>query len=184
MSTSHSRRRINVYDFTSLRVRPDGTRVLPPTEPSASASGSTQYRSKHSGTTFKDASGNWIAYDAGGTARIPKRRKVRDDTSEEEGEEHGENGHGEDEEAGSADGSGDLKREKGEDSGKKTNKKSKTRKKKPLNELKDNRSLKRRKFEQDMSFLDPTVAELQPELNLPPSVSFVFNCCALHDCGV
>ena len=89
-----------------------------------------------------------------------------------------ENGYGEDEEARRADGNEDAKEE---NSGKKTSKKSKMRKRRPVNELKDNRSLKRRRFEQDMSFLDPTVAELQPELNLPASVSF---CCASHDCSV
>lgn len=57
----------SVYDLTSLRLHPDGTRVLRPAL----------------GTAIRDTRGNLIASDAGGTGTAPRYRRVREDTGGE-----------------------------------------------------------------------------------------------------
>ncbi|KAJ7601039.1 hypothetical protein C8J56DRAFT_1157277 [Mycena floridula] len=73
-------RNSTVYDFTNLRLHPDGTRVkLKATEIA---------RPRTAKYSTRDSRGNWIAQDAGGLGNVPKRRKLADSSDEEaEGEE-------------------------------------------------------------------------------------------------
>ena len=62
------RRRTTVHDVASLRVHPDGTRVQ---NTQAKSDGSTTAPRPHRGrNVVRDAKGNWIASDAGGSAFI------------------------------------------------------------------------------------------------------------------
>ena len=61
-------RKSTVYDYSDLRLHPDGTRVY---------QRSTNLRPKFAQCTVEDARSNWIATDAGGSVRVPlfKRKK-------------------------------------------------------------------------------------------------------------
>lgn len=66
-----SGRRLNtVYDYSSLRIHPDGSRV---------EQSSRNLRPRTSRTSIQDSRGNWIARDAGGLGTIGWYRKVRED---------------------------------------------------------------------------------------------------------
>jgi len=71
-----SRRRSSAYDFASLRLHPDGTRV--------SQSSSTNRNPRNSRLTLQDSRGNWIARDAAGLTTVPKYRRVRQLAQDEE----------------------------------------------------------------------------------------------------
>ena len=71
-------RKSTVYDFSDLRLRPNGTRVYQK---------STNLRPKLARSTVQVARSNWIATDAGGSAKVPlfkKRKRVNPDEEEEE----------------------------------------------------------------------------------------------------
>ena len=76
MSSSH-RRRSSAYDFASLRLHPDGTRV--------SQSSSTNRNPRNSQLTIQDPRGNWFARDAAGLITIPKYRRVRQIQEDDQG---------------------------------------------------------------------------------------------------
>lgn len=59
---SSSRRKNTVYDLASLRLRPDGTKAT---------------RSRNAKLAAKDALGNWLALDAGGSGKLKTRRASR-----------------------------------------------------------------------------------------------------------
>jgi hypothetical protein len=59
-----------VYDYSSLRIHPDGSRV---------AQSSKNSRPRASRTSIQDSRGNWIARDAGGLGIIGRYRKVREE---------------------------------------------------------------------------------------------------------
>ena len=70
-----------VYDYTSLRIHPDGSRVN---------QSSRNLRPRIARVAVRDARGNWIARDAGGSAAIRRYRTVRGGTPEgEQGEDFG-----------------------------------------------------------------------------------------------
>ena len=74
MSTS-SHRLSTVYDYTSLRIHPDGSRVN---------QSSHNLRPRIARGAVRDSRGNWIARDAGGLATVKKYTSVRDEASDEE----------------------------------------------------------------------------------------------------
>lgn len=79
-----SRRNTTVYDLADLRLHPDGTRVHDGSKTQINASGRTK---RNIGKTVQDFRGAWIAQDAGGPARVPKRprlKKPRDAEDEDE----------------------------------------------------------------------------------------------------
>lgn len=66
-----SGRRLNtVYDYSSLRIHPDGSRV---------EQSSRNLRPRTSRTSIQDSRGNWIARDAGGLGIIRRYRRVREE---------------------------------------------------------------------------------------------------------
>lgn len=65
-----TRRRTTVYDLADLRLHPDGSRVQQSSESNLRAG------ARHSASTVQDSRGNWVASDAGGSARVVKRKKV------------------------------------------------------------------------------------------------------------
>jgi hypothetical protein len=67
VSESTARRRSTVYDFSTLRLHPDGSRV---TIKSPTASGLCDTRTR---TTGRDTRGNRVARDAAGLGVVPKR---------------------------------------------------------------------------------------------------------------
>lgn len=70
-----SGRRLNtVYDYSSLRIHPDGSRV---------EQSSRNLRPRTSRTSIQDSRGNWIARDAGGLGTIGRYRRVREETDGE-----------------------------------------------------------------------------------------------------
>ncbi|KAF9261739.1 hypothetical protein L218DRAFT_1045498 [Marasmius fiardii PR-910] len=68
-------RQNTVYDLTSLRLHPDGTRVLQ-TE--------SNRRLRVSKQSVLDLQGNWIASDAGGSGRVTRYRTLRQEGKERE----------------------------------------------------------------------------------------------------
>ena len=75
MYSESSHRLSTVYDYSSLRIHPDGSRVN---------QSSHNHRPRKSRKSVQDSRGNWFARDAGGSATVGKYRKVRDETSEGE----------------------------------------------------------------------------------------------------
>ncbi|KAF9458470.1 hypothetical protein BDZ94DRAFT_1270532 [Collybia nuda] len=67
-------RRSTVYDYSSLRIHPDGSRVEQSTR---------NLRPRTSRTTIKDSRGNWIARDAGGLGIVGRYKRVREETDGE-----------------------------------------------------------------------------------------------------
>lgn len=63
-----------VYDFASLRLHPDGSRVNQT---------SRNFHPRHARVSAQDARGNWFARDAAGSGVVGRYKKVRD---EKEGE--------------------------------------------------------------------------------------------------
>ena len=76
--SSSKQRRNTVYDSTALRIHHDDFRI-----PSAE----TNYRYKRDKKITRDVRGNWVAKDAGGTAKVPWYKKVEDEDEGGEGEE-------------------------------------------------------------------------------------------------
>lgn len=69
-------RKSTVYDYSDLRLHPDGTRVYQK---------STNLRPKLAQGTIQDARLNWIATDAGGSANVPLFRKKKGSGLQEDG---------------------------------------------------------------------------------------------------
>lgn len=68
-----NRRLSTVYDYASLRLHRDGTRVQ-------QSDGNNSHKRQFA---VKDANGNWIATDAGGLGIVHRTRYVRQGTDEE-----------------------------------------------------------------------------------------------------
>lgn len=77
---SATKRRSTVHDLASLRLHPDGSKV---------ASAETNLQPRKGKYTTKDARGNWIAHDAGGTGQVKTRKKVRKDKEKKDTDEAG-----------------------------------------------------------------------------------------------
>lgn len=76
------KRRSTVHDLASLRLHPDGTKVV---------NTETNLRPRKAKYVVKDASGNWVARDAGGVGRVKKRRAATEDARQTDGEDEEEN---------------------------------------------------------------------------------------------
>jgi hypothetical protein len=144
-------RRTTIHDLAALRVHPDGTRVLPP--PIAALI------PRKSHQTIKDVRGNWIAHDAGGVGGIKRNKKKVTDEDEGDREEiqfSDEERDGEE--------TGSRKKNKGKGKEKDTGVRSSP---------KDPRTRKRRRFEHDLGFLEPSVTTTPAEVpeSLPPPSS-------------
>jgi hypothetical protein len=134
-----------VFDYSDLRLHPDGTRVY------QKASNRRPVLAK---VTVQDARANWIAKDAGGSARIAKYRKRTPKNAAEE-----------DVDAEEIDLSRELDdeagREKRQDeegvvqSGEDGSDTSQLRKKRAAKKPPDQRKFKRRKFEASYEYLEP-----------------------------
>jgi hypothetical protein len=136
-------RRTTIHDLTALRVHPDGTRVLPPP--------TSALKPRKSHRAVKDVRGNWIAHDAGGIEGIKRSKKKV--TDEDGGD--GEVSEGEE---------GSRRKQKGK--GKETTS--------ALGSSpKDPRTRKRRKFDHDLGFLEPSVGTTPADVttSLPPPSS-------------
>jgi len=154
-------RKSTVYDFSDLRLHPNGTRVYQK---------STNLRPKLARSTVQVARSNWIATDAGGSAKVPLFRKRK--RNNPEGEEK-ESEDGKVSASGPAGGEGSSV-EVDDDVDKKGKRKSKRQ---------DNRKAKRQKFLQTDDYLagvstsdvgrssDANSSSLPP----PSPVSFVFH---------
>ena len=69
-------RRSTVYDYSDLRLHPDGTRVLQQ---------SSNRRKQLAKVTVQTVQNQWIATDAGGSGKVPQfKRKRRDASAEQE----------------------------------------------------------------------------------------------------
>lgn len=137
-------RRTTIHDLAALRVHPDGTRVLPPTATS------TKPRKAH--RAVKDVRGNWIASDAGGTEGVKRSKRKVTDRDTGEGEVFELPGAEQDSEG---EGVGTTERKKG--------------KKRDIGlnfSPKDARTRKRKRFEHDLGFLEPTPL---PSVNTIPA---------------
>jgi hypothetical protein len=64
-----------VYDYSSLRIHPDGSRVNQSLR---------NLRPRIAKVSVQDPRGNWIARDAGGSAIVARHRTVRDEVSDGE----------------------------------------------------------------------------------------------------
>ena len=71
-------RKSTVFDYSDLRLHPDGTRVH---------QRSTNLRPKLAQSTIRGVRSNWIATDAGGSLKVPLFRKRKTVSLEEEQEE-------------------------------------------------------------------------------------------------
>lgn len=154
-----SHRLSTVYDYSSLRIHPDGSRVN---------QSSHNLRPRIAKVAVQDSRGNWIARDAGGSATVKRYRNVRDETSEGE---HFDFGNAEFDNAGSR----TRRKNKGKGTVKETT---------VVNRRERNgRSTeKRRKFTHDLEFLAEKPQVVGPPL--PSSVSTFFICwfSALSSC--
>jgi hypothetical protein len=77
MSTSTTRRRSTVHDFSTLRLHPDGSRVA---INSPTRTGPRDSRTRNTG---RDTRGNRVARDAAGLGVIPKRTVIREDDDDD-----------------------------------------------------------------------------------------------------
>jgi hypothetical protein len=73
--TMSDHRLSTVYDYSSLRIHPDGSRVN---------QSSRNLRPRIAKVSVQDPRGNWIARDAGGSATVARYRTVRDEVSDGE----------------------------------------------------------------------------------------------------
>ena len=82
MSTSTTRRRSTVHDFSALRLHPDGSRVA---MHSPARIGLRDSRMRNTG---RDTRGNRVARDAAGLGAVPKRTLIRehDDDVDDDGD--------------------------------------------------------------------------------------------------
>ncbi|KZT29516.1 hypothetical protein NEOLEDRAFT_1175197 [Neolentinus lepideus HHB14362 ss-1] len=153
------RRRTTVHDLASLRVHPDGTRT--PSAPSISTTNATLYAQDSSASTrglrprlakytIQDARGNIVARDGGGLGRVPYKYPVSATRVPDDAESF-------DLSAATVRLDGANGDEFAEGSEAVPEKKRKGR------EVKDPRAKKRRKFVEDLSFLDSR----SPSLSLP-----------------
>lgn len=137
-----------IYDYATLRLHRDGTRVQQSDE--------NYHVPKRKQFAIKDASGNWIAKDAGGLGTANKTRYVR---REDDGQEYVSLGGGEEErEVEKTDEWVLLERER-------------------TQRGKDHRTEKRRRFEENLDFLDishnassTSTPTREPSLPVPSSV--------------
>lgn len=132
-----------VYDFSDLRLHPDGTRVYQK---------STNLRPDLVKVTTRDSRFNWIAKDAGGSAAVPKFRKRQKAVRERD--EDGELDSKSQEE--SAEGS----RESSEES--EAARRDGNRKKRKPKRI-DTRKPKRLKFAKDYNYLEPEASSIAAE---------------------
>lgn len=138
-----------IYDYATLRLHRDGTRVQQSDE--------NYHVPKRKQFAIKDASGNWIAKDAGGLGTANKTRYVR--REEDDGQEYVSLGGGEEErEVEKTDEWVLLERER-------------------TQRGKDHRTEKRRRFEENLDFLDvshnassTSTPTREPSLPVPSSV--------------
>lgn len=131
-------RRNTVYDLTALRIHHDDFRI---------PSSDSNYRYRRDKKIIRDVRGNWIAKDAGGTGKIPWYTKV--DGGEGEEEEDGEDMEVEKDE----DGEGEGNTEKEDEGG--------------SSEDEEYRRGQRRRFYEDMSYLNDHVEPQQPSGSMP-----------------
>lgn len=153
-------RRNTVYDLTALRIHHDDFRI---------PSSDSNYRYRRDKKIIRDVRGNWIAKDAGGTGKIPWYTKVDGGEEEEEEEEGMEVDMHKDGEA--VQGEGDTEKE---DEG-------------GSSEDEEYRRGQRRRFYEDMSYLDDHVDPQQPSgsMPVPDSVSsiLIFGGCNMEFIG-
>ena len=133
-----------VYDFSSLRLHPDGSLVRQST--------SRNQKLRYAARVVQDSRGNWFAYDAAGSGKVGKYRKVQEEREEHE-EELNDIGEGEEDE---------LPKRKGK--GKETE----------TAEPRDPRPAKRRKFLQDFDFLTSTASTASLHTDALPSSVIIF----------
>lgn len=153
-------RRSTVYDLASLRLHTDGSRVY--------QSSSTNLKPRNAKFALRDIRGNWIARDAGGTAKVPRWKNVPTSATEDgsvELEELSQSNFVEPE-LEEREKQGDEEDEEGDEQN--------ILKRKPKRI--DRRTAKRRKFAHDHSYLGETAAaanfsEESRFLPLPSSVS-------------
>lgn len=153
-------RRSTVYDLASLRLHTDGSRVY--------QSSSTNLKPRNAKLALRDIRGNWIARDAGGTAKIPRWKNVSTPATEDGSVELEELSQSNlvEPELEEQEKQGDKEDEEGDEQN--------TLKRKPKRI--DRRTAKRRKFAHDQSYLGETAAdanftEESRFLPLPSSVS-------------
>lgn len=148
-------RRNTVYDLTALRIHHDDFRI---------PSSDSNYRYRRDKKITRDVRGNWIAKDAGGTGKVPWYKKVDGGEDDEEGKEmevdekKGEN---------IAD---NTEREDGDGNGDESS------------EDEEYRRGQRRRFYEDMSYLDEHADIQQPSgsMPVPDSVSMYGKSDAVH----
>ena len=136
---TNSRRRTTVHDVAALRVHRDGTRV---------ANSDTNRRSRRAKYTVRDARGNWIAKDAGGLGTVTLRpgasQKEKEDAEDDDASETGADEELKEEELRASQRKGKGKEraiESGDEGGE---------------DIAVNaRARKRRRFDEDFSFLSP-----------------------------
>lgn len=148
-------RRNTVYDLAALRIHHDDFRI-----PSADSN----YRYRRDKKIARDVRGNWIAKDAGGTGKIAWYTKV--DGGEEEDEDVEDMEVGEDKDGEVTQGEGNTEKEDGGGS----------------SEDEEYRRGQRRRFYEDMSYLDDHVDPQQPSgsMPVPDSVSTIL---ILRECS-
>ncbi|KAG6902203.1 hypothetical protein C0995_003035 [Termitomyces sp. Mi166 len=118
-----------VYDFSSLRLHPDGSRVRQST--------SKNQRLRYAAGVVQDSRGNWFAHDAAGSGAVGRYRKVQE-KKEEHGEEWNDVDEGEEDDSSKDRGKG---------------------KEKEISRQRHNpRPAKRQKFLRDFDFLTPTAS--------------------------
>lgn len=141
-----TRRRSTVYDFAALQLHPDGTRVQ---------NTEKNWGLRKAKYSVRDSKSNWIARDAGGTGTVKQRwaEKSEIQTSDvQDGEQVDLTGTNDKEDESSSRRKGKERAEDG-----------------PEDELKDARAKKRRRFQEDWSFLESSNSRA-PSIDQNPSL--------------
>ncbi|KDQ64081.1 hypothetical protein JAAARDRAFT_52076 [Jaapia argillacea MUCL 33604] len=182
-STSH-KRLSTIHDLASLRLHPDGTRVLP-SLPSKHHAIKPKRNAERSNT---DLRGNRIATDAGGSGRVKRRKRRVVNVNAEEGEE--EEGDGERRNVdlsgvGLVMGLGDGALPSGAKGKGKERSRDSDYEQSEEDSLKDVRAKKRRRFLDDLSFLDrpPLPSTATPPVTTNPSEASTFETHRAHEDG-
>ncbi|KAI1795002.1 hypothetical protein LXA43DRAFT_1080308 [Ganoderma leucocontextum] len=148
----NTRRRTTVHDLAALRVHRDGSRV---------ANSDTNSSSRRAKYTVRDARGNWVAKDAGGLGTV----KLRPTASQPEGEQD-EDGGGSELEVDEELMEEEEEEEEEEDRASPKVDKGKGRARESEDEEEgiavNTRAQKRRRFEEDFSYLIPSAPALIP----------------------
>ncbi|KNZ72688.1 hypothetical protein J132_02121 [Termitomyces sp. J132] len=129
-----------VYDFSSLRLHPDGSRVQQST--------SKNQKLRYAASVVQDSRGNWFAHDAAGSGAVGRYRKERKEKQEHE-EEWNDIDEGEEDEL--------------------SKRKRKGKEKETTGGRHDLRPAKRQKFLRDLDFLAPTASSGPSPTNALPS---------------